>query len=196
MSFIRFFNIKNSGFKRLVWPVIAFHLLWATPAGPAYAAIFTGGSGKGDASLEGSAASTPAKLAFTIQPGVTNSNQLFDPQPVVEIQDRNGNVVDPSTECTVALAILNNPVNGTLGGTTSMTSVAGVADFSGMGLFVDKSGQLYTLRATASGGSRTDVTAAVSASFDVLVNEFQVKASHLYDATSDSYFINSWLETG
>ena len=193
-------KVKRSKSPRLSFRILSLlvavlHVLSVNPV--AQAATYTGGVGSGDASAEGGSVSAPAKLAFSVQPTAANAYQVFDPQPVIIIQDRNGNAVDPTSECTISLSLYNNPGGAILGGTTSMTSIAGVANFKNKGLFVDKAGQLYTLRATASGGSCSDVTPAVSSSFDISIPAFQVKAELLYDSSAvfaGKYFVNSWLE--
>ena len=136
-------------FRNTAWLTVLLYIILVCTPPTAHAAIFTGGSGKGDARAQGQASSDPAQLVFTLSPSSVAANQVFNPQPIVQIQDKNNNDVDPATECTITLLLYNNPSNATLGGTKTMTSVAGEADFSGKGLFVDSTGQLYTLKATA-----------------------------------------------
>jgi len=104
-----------------------------------------------------------AKLAFTTQPGSSNTAGAdFDTQPVVTIQDADGNKVTTSTAA-VTLAI--TPGTGTSGadlsGNTTVNAVNGVATFSG--LSVNLAGSGYTLGATSG-----TLTPATSTAFDVV----------------------------
>ena len=72
-----------------------------------------------------------------------------------------GNTVTTDTS-TVTVAIANNAGGGTLSGTLTKAAVAGVANFSGNGLKIDKIGTGYTL--TATDGS---LTSATSRSFNI-----------------------------
>jgi autotransporter-associated beta strand protein len=99
---------------------------------------------------------TPAAadhLAFSQQPisGVTNTP--LNPAPTVVVLDHLNNVVTTDTS-TVTMTIANNPNSGTLGGTTSVAAVGGVATFSN--LKIDNAGQGYTLN--AADGSLTTAT--------------------------------------
>jgi hypothetical protein len=91
-----------------------------------------------------------ARLSQTI------SSQAYTPTgpPVaVEVIDGTGNRV-ASNDVSVAMAIGTNAGGGTLSGTTTATTVNGVASFST--LSIDKPGAGYTLRASsASAGSTT-----------------------------------------
>ena len=196
--------------------LVLLHFLWCSQAQLAHAAIFTGGSGDGwdnadagaglimyrgsahdgwdiiEGTDEGIGYGSVASVAFTTHPSTTMAGQVFSPQPVVKIYDENNNVVLNATNF-VSLSILNNPSNGTLGGTTSMNAVAGVADFTGKGLFINNVGQLYTLKAESSG-----LTDAISNAFDIVAEgiggSYSVKSDVTYDASSGNYLINSWLE--
>ncbi|MBI4309952.1 MAG: hypothetical protein HY591_06435, partial [Candidatus Omnitrophica bacterium] len=85
---------------------------------------------------------TAAKLVFTVTPSATKHFEKFERQPVVVVQDVNGNVVTSDNSTQVSLEILNNPGNGQLKGTATMTVVAGVAQYTD--LQINRGGQLYT----------------------------------------------------
>ena len=105
------------------------------------------------------AAGPAAKLAFTTPPSDSTAGAAFGTQPVVAVQDANGNTVTTDTS-SVTLALANNPGGGTLSGTTTVAAVNGVATFSG--LSIDKAGTGYTL--AASDGT---LTGATSSAFDI-----------------------------
>ena len=105
---------------------------------------------------------SPAKLAFTTQPGGGAHGAAWAQQPVVAVQDANGNTVTTDGS-TVTVAILNNAgPGGTLSGTLTKVAVNGVADFSGNALKIDKAGTGYTLTATDD-----SLTAATSGGFNI-----------------------------
>ena len=89
------------------------------------------------------------KLAFLATPGITTAGAVFTTNPVVAIQDAGGNTVTTGIAATIALAIGTNPGGGTLSctGGTSVTTVAGVATFTGCS--INNAGVAYTLTATA-----------------------------------------------
>jgi hypothetical protein len=100
-------------------------------------------------------------LRFLAQPTAATAGEAFPAQPVVSIQNANGDIV-AAPDTTVTLAIAANPGGGTLtcdGGNTRAT-VSGVATFGGC--TIDRAGVGYTLSATASG-----LTSAIGAPFDV-----------------------------
>ena len=103
---------------------------------------------------------TPTQLVFTISPSDTNHSQPFSRQPVVAVEDASGNVVANDNTDQVTLTILSNPGNGSILGTTTITVVNGLAQFSG--LAINAAGQLYTLQATATG-----LTPATSTPFTI-----------------------------
>lgn len=101
------------------------------------------------------------RLAFTTEPVGALLGAVFLTQPVVSVEDANGNLVltDAST---VSIAIASGPATGSLSciGGLSGAAVAGVAAFAGCDIAV--SGGTYTL--TATDGT---LTAALSAAFSV-----------------------------
>src|SRR6266404_4891617 len=89
----------------------------------------------------------PTKLAFTVQPGNVAAGGSITPAITVSIQDAQGNVVNTATN-QITMAIGTNPSSATLGGTTQVTAVAGVATFSN--LSINNPGTGYALAASAS----------------------------------------------
>ena len=72
-----------------------------------------------------------SQMAFTTQPSAsTVGGVAFAQQPVVTIEDQFGNAVTSGSDSTVSVALTLTTGTGTLGGTTSMNAVAGVANFS------------------------------------------------------------------
>jgi hypothetical protein len=100
----------------------------------------------------------PTKLAFTVQPGNGAAGSSITPAVTVSIEDAQGNVVTTATN-QVTMAIGTNPSSATLGGTTQVTAVAGVATFSN--LSINNPGTGYTLAASATG-----LTSATSNAFN------------------------------
>ncbi len=102
------------------------------------------------------------RVAFTTMPGGATPGSPLNPQPVVAVEDANGNTVT-TDQSAVTLAITPGTGGGALtcsGGLTA-TASAGVATFSGCS--ISKSGSGFTL--TATDGS---LTSAVSASFNIV----------------------------
>ena len=117
-----------------------------------------------------SGALTATSSSFNVTPG-SGATLVFTAQPVsdtangslgtiqITAQDAQGNTVT-GFNGSVSLAIGINPGSGTLGGTTPVTAVAGVATFTGMS--INKVGAGYTLTAASSG-----LTSATSAAFSI-----------------------------
>ena len=106
-------------------------------------------------------------MVFGMQPAGAIAKSVFTTQPVVWIEDANGNICKSSSSAPpVTLSI--TPGTGTpgavLSGTTTINSVFqgddGVAAFQG--LSIDLAGSGYKLVATSSG-----LTSAISDTFDV-----------------------------
>jgi uncharacterized protein YjdB len=112
----------------------------------------------------------PTQLAFSTDPVGGKAEEPLGTQPVVEVQDANGNAVTIDNTTVVTAAIGTNPSSGTLSGTMSATAASGVASFTD--LSIDKAGEDYTLTASASG-----LTGATSAAFDVDVNVHTIDCS-------------------
>jgi hypothetical protein len=105
-----------------------------------------------------------SQLVFTTQPSAsTESGVPFATQPVVQVQDTFGNLVTTGVDSTATVTLTLTTGTGTLGGTTSMNAVAGVADFAGMGLNIDLPGTDKVLTATAGFGSGVSNPFAITA---------------------------------
>jgi hypothetical protein len=100
------------------------------------------------------------RLVFSTQPSDSTGGIAFPTQPVVQVQDAEGNI-DTSYSGNVTIAIDNNAgPGGVLGGTLTIPVVNGVASFTG--LSINKIGTGYTLIATSTG-----LTSATSDPFDI-----------------------------
>src|SRR5207302_1795464 len=102
---------------------------------------------------------TATQLAFTQQPTATVAGATISPAVQVTALDPGGNPV-PSFTGSITVALGNNPGGSTLGGTTTVAAVNGVASFSPLTL--DKTGTGYALTATATG-----LTPATSSGFNI-----------------------------
>jgi len=98
------------------------------------------------------------RLGFTVQPSNMTAGVTISPAVRVAAQDAFGNTVT-NFNANVTVAIAANPSGGTLSGTKTVATSAGVATFST--LSIDKSGVGYRLGATAS-GLAPDTSAAFS----------------------------------
>ncbi|MGB9898224.1 right-handed parallel beta-helix repeat-containing protein, partial [Thermanaerothrix sp.] len=104
---------------------------------------------------------TPTRLRFIVQPPSTAfTNEPFDPQPQVRVEDAQGNLAI-NYDNAILIALANNPAGGVLGGTLSADPVNGVATFTN--LFLNKPGPNYRLLATSG-----TLTAAYSNYFTVV----------------------------
>src|SRR5437773_2656386 len=100
-------------------------------------------------------------LVFTVQPANATAGTTLTPAEQVAAQDAAGNTV-PSFSGSVTMPLGTNPVCSTLGGTTTVPAVSGVASFGNLSL--DMVGTGYTLTAAAAWP-----TGATSNSFNVTV---------------------------
>ncbi|HEY3319548.1 MAG TPA: PKD domain-containing protein [Planctomycetota bacterium] len=98
-------------------------------------------------------------LVFTGQPTSTVAGSSISPSVQVSVRDGAGNPVTTATD-NITIYFGTNPPGGTLSGTLTAAAVAGVATFSN--LSIDKTGNGYTLTATATG-----LTGATSQSFNI-----------------------------
>ncbi|HVA88192.1 MAG TPA: hypothetical protein VNF73_17950 [Candidatus Saccharimonadales bacterium] len=109
-----------------------------------------------------------SQLVFAAIPSSATTGQVFPTNPVVAIEDSQGNVVT-SISAAISLAIGSNPGGGVLtcsSGNTVVT-VNGIATFTGCSVSAPGAG--YTLVATAANTSPvTALTQAVSPAFTVL----------------------------
>jgi hypothetical protein len=107
------------------------------------------------------------QVVFTTQPGGGTGSTAWATQPMVTLEDDNGNVVTGTAQ-NVTLSILTNPSGGTLSGTTTLAinTSTGKAVFSGLAINIAGSG--YVLTAT---GSTVALSpgASVSSPFNITV---------------------------
>jgi hypothetical protein len=115
----------------------------------------TGGTATATLTVYGPA----TKLVFVTQPSNTVAGAAITPAVTVQVQDASGNVVQNSS-APVTMTIGTNPGGGTLGGTTTVNAVNGVATFST--LSINKTGTGYTLSAASSG-----LSGATSSTFNI-----------------------------
>jgi alpha-tubulin suppressor-like RCC1 family protein len=127
--------------------VATFSDLTITRAGTGYNLVAAAGSLTSATSSAFAVAGGPPRiLSFTVQPNSAIVAQSVAPAVEVTVQDAFAN---PASDAglTVALALGTNPTAATLGGTTSIPTVGGVARFADLRL--DKVGTGYTLTAGA-----------------------------------------------
>jgi hypothetical protein len=98
-------------------------------------------------------------LLFTVEPSNAAANNIITPGIQVTVQDSLGRP-DSLFTASVTVSILNNPVGGTLSGTTSVVPFNGIAFFGD--LIIHLAGNGYTLQATAPGA-----TSAASNAFTI-----------------------------
>src|SRR5439155_1053851 len=91
---------------------------------------------------------TATQLALTVQPTNTVAGGAITPAVQVTALDPAGNLV-PGFTGSITVALGNNPGGSTLGGTTTVAAVNGVASFGD--LTADKTGASFWLTATATG---------------------------------------------
>jgi hypothetical protein len=101
----------------------------------------------------------PVKLGFTVQPTSGTAGAILVPSVQVTIEDVLGSPA-LGADATITLA-LANARGATLAGTTSVSTVNGVARFAGLEL--DRPGTAYTLTASA-----PQLTGAASTPFDIV----------------------------
>ena len=99
---------------------------------------------------------TATKLAITTPPVGASSGSALATQPVVVIQDAQGNTVTSDSETVVTLA-LEAGADGAVGGTLTATAVNGVATFAGVTLS-GVVGTSYTLRFSSGSLTPADAT--------------------------------------
>jgi hypothetical protein len=104
-------------------------------------------------------AGAPAQLVFTTQPGGGTAGQAWSTQPVIAIEDANGNVVT-SDASTVTLSMQTNPAGAPAQSVCSASAVAGVATFSGCQ--INRAGTGYALTATDTTDSLTAMSNSVN----------------------------------
>jgi autotransporter-associated beta strand protein len=102
------------------------------------------------------------QVVFGVQPSNTAAGATISPAVTVKVEDSLGNVVTTDSS-NVTVAIGANPGSGTLGGTTTVAAVGGVATLGT--LSINKAGVGYTL--TAADGALTNAT---SSAFNVTLS--------------------------
>jgi hypothetical protein len=102
---------------------------------------------------------TAVHLAFIVQPSDARAGVAINPDVVVAIQDRSGNLVTSATDV-VSLTVHSNASGGSLAGTVSLSAVNGLATFSNLRIVTAGTG--YTLKAASTG-----LTAATSTDFAI-----------------------------
>jgi hypothetical protein len=107
----------------------------------------------------------PVKLVFTTQPGSASAGSPLAPQPVVAIQDADGNTVAGETSpVTIVITSGTGNAGAILYGPATLTPVNGKARFNA--LYINKVGLDYTLTATAG-----NLSPAISAPFKISAAE-------------------------
>lgn len=130
--------------------VAEFSNLSSTTAGIGYTLSADAGIAVGTSNAFDIAPAAASKLAFQTQPTNAVAGETISPIVQVAVHDAFGNTVaDFAAE--VAVAIGTNPGGGVLAGTTTVTPASGVASFGTV--FIEKSGENYTLSASAAGVS-------------------------------------------
>src|SRR6266566_3774009 len=140
--------------------VASFSTLTLDKTGTSYWLTATAtGLNSATSSVFGVTPGTATQLAFSQQPVTTVANRLITPAVKVRALDALGNVAT-SFAGNVSVALGSNPAGATLGGTTPVAAVSGVATFFDLSL--NKTGTAYTLTASASG-----FTTITSTAFDI-----------------------------
>jgi hypothetical protein len=110
-----------------------------------------------------------SQLAFTTNPGGGVAGSSWPTQGVVKILDAQGNVVTSGVDSTATVSLTLYSGTGALLGTTSMSAVAGVANFSGKGLTINLAGSkiIRATKADTSGSGGTSSFVVHSAAVTV-----------------------------
>lgn len=117
--------------------------------------------------------STPTKLGFTSQPTATinSGGNVGTVRVAIQFADSS---TDTSSTASVFIGLCAGSPSGTIGGTQTVSAVAGVATFSDITVTSTNGGSGFSLCATSSG-----LTSAVSSSFTVNVPANQCTTSPL-----------------
>jgi uncharacterized repeat protein (TIGR02543 family) len=143
--------------RNAVGGVATFPDLTLDQAGDGYTLIATAGGLTNATSTAFNVSATPvAHLAFKDQPSETQAGAAINPAVTVEIRDEQNAVLIGRTD-QIAMSLQKNPGSATLGGTTTVTAVAGVATFSNLTL--EKVSTGYTLAANTSNAAGSTSTA-------------------------------------
>ncbi|MGA7728332.1 MAG: CARDB domain-containing protein, partial [Dehalococcoidales bacterium] len=146
-------------------------------------AVSGGKTGTASATVTGAVA---AKLAFTTQPGASDTaGTIFSTQPVVTVEDANGSPVTTSGgSITLAITSGTGTSGAALCGAATVNAVNGVATFSGLNISLAGTG--YTLTATSSG-----LTTATSSAFSIAAGALD----HITDSPADPWVAVSGTQT-
>ena len=112
-----------------------------------------------------------SQVVFSTSPSSSTASSVsFSTQPIVTIEDAQGNVVTIGPDATALITLSLNPAYGTLTGTTSMTATAGVANFAGQGLAIALAGTGKVLTAVKSStvGGTGPLSSNASQSFTII----------------------------
>lgn len=126
-------------------------------------------------------AAAAGQVTFLVPPSGVTAGLAITPPIQVETRDAFGNLADT----TVTLTIGNNPSGGTLGGSTRLMTVNGVATFAG--ITVSQGGAGYTLVATADTGAN-----ATSGLFNVSARFLAADAGNNRLAQFDDFTGTGW----
>ncbi|MFY0565578.1 beta strand repeat-containing protein [Archangium lansingense] len=150
--------LSGSATAPAVAGVASFADLSINRVGAGYTLVASSGSLASDTSAGFDVKVGPAvRLVFGTAPANAVAGNVFAPV-TVEILDAQGNV---DTGATVDVTLtLGGPAGGTLGGTTTVTAVNGVASFPS--LFINQAASGYTLSASAPG-----LNGVTSGTFDI-----------------------------
>ena len=131
--------------------------------------------------------SGPTTLTFSTQPSGAVAWSTFTTQPVVVIQDSEGNTVTSSTDSvTMSITSGTGAAGASLFGTATVPAVNGVATFTD--LSIKRAGTGYTL--TASSGS---LTSATSSSFDVTVRPTATPAMSIWGLIATALLVSAGM---
>ena len=128
--------------------------------------------------------SVPVSLSFTVQPGNGIAGDNLASQPVVEVKDLEGNTITSETfSITIAIATSSSNNDSHLAGTTTLSTIDGIASFTN--LRIDTSGDNYALTASSTG-----VTSALSDTFTIVAGDanLAVLTSQPSDTFRDAIF--------
>ncbi len=105
-----------------------------------------------------------SQLVFSTQPGGGIAHVTWGQQPVVQVQDKYGNVVTTGADSMVNIALTLTSGSGALAGATTVTAASGQASFGGLEMDAAGTKQITATAAALSPGS----TSGVSNSFSIV----------------------------
>jgi len=107
--------------------------------------------------------SAATQLAYSTQPGGGVAGAAWSQQPVVQIQDGQGNPITTGADATRVVTLALTTGSGAVSGTLTATAVAGIATFSGLSLSLIGTNKVLTASATITSGA----VAVVSSAFTI-----------------------------